>query len=92
MTKSVEDTLKERGSRYNVNGTYSDHGDLTQGMKALCRSHRGWFSLHSGHKEAVDMILHKLARVINGDPYYDDNWRDIGGYAKLAEDIKKPSE
>ena len=36
-------------------------------------------------REAVDMILHKLARVLNGDPNYADNWHDIQCYAKLVE-------
>lgn len=85
----VEEVLKERGSKYNISGTYEDHSDLTQIMKSACRGHRGWVKLNPGHMEAIDMILHKIARIINGDPYYDDNWRDIGGYAKLAQDIKK---
>ena len=34
--------------------------------------------------EAITMIANKLGRVINGDPYYDDSWRDIAGYATLV--------
>ena len=33
------------------------------------------------------MILHKLARILNGDPNYVDSWHDIAGYAILVEDI-----
>ena len=29
------------------------------------------------------MICHKLGRIINGDPNYDDSWLDIAGYAQL---------
>jgi hypothetical protein len=36
--------------------------------------------------EAMEMIAHKLARIINGDPDYHDNWADIAGYAKLVAD------
>ena len=35
------------------------------------------------------MILHKLARILNGDPNYVDSWHDIAGYAILVEDIIK---
>jgi hypothetical protein len=32
------------------------------------------------------MILHKIARIVNGDSNYADSWHDIGGYAKLVVD------
>jgi len=32
------------------------------------------------------MIAHKIGRIINGDPDYDDSWVDIAGYAKLVSD------
>ena len=31
------------------------------------------------------MICNKIARAVNGDPQYFDNYRDIAGYATLAE-------
>ena len=31
------------------------------------------------------MILHKISRIVNGDPNYKDSWTDIIGYAKLVE-------
>lgn len=33
------------------------------------------------------MIAHKIARILNGDPDYDDSWVDIAGYATLV--VKK---
>ena len=36
--------------------------------------------------EALDMIFHKIGRIINGDPDYVDSWVDIAGYAKLVAD------
>lgn len=38
-------------------------------------------------KEAIKLILHKIARIANGDPYYDDSWKDIAGYATLVVEI-----
>jgi hypothetical protein len=45
--------------------------------------HRGK-SLHADQQEALDMICHKIGRIINGDANYDDSWRDIAGYAQLV--------
>lgn len=47
-------------------------------------------------QESLDMIANKISRILNGDCYYDDSWRDISGYATLAlmelEDMGKPLE
>ena len=37
-------------------------------------------------REAIDMIIHKLGRIINGNPDKVDHWTDIAGYAKLVAD------
>jgi hypothetical protein len=45
-------------------------------------------SLSMPMKESVDMICHKIARIVNGGhPQELDHWHDIAGYAKLVEDI-----
>jgi len=31
------------------------------------------------------MIAHKIGRILNGDPDYQDSWHDIIGYARLVE-------
>lgn len=36
--------------------------------------------------EALEMIAHKVGRILNGDPAYSDSWVDIAGYAKLVAD------
>lgn len=33
----------------------------------------------------LEMIAHKIARILNGDPNYADNWHDIAGYATLID-------
>lgn len=44
-----------------------------------------WYTLSVSHKEALEMIAHKIGRILNGDPNYDDSWIDVAGYAKLGE-------
>ena len=36
--------------------------------------------------DALTMIAVKISRIVNGDPDYSDNWRDIAGYATLVAD------
>lgn len=79
----VTETLKERGSRY---GAFNTHAAITQRLKDAMQETKGWHGLLPHHKEALDMIAHKIGRILNGDPNYADSWHDIAGYAKLVED------
>jgi hypothetical protein len=36
--------------------------------------------------EALDMILHKIGRIVAGDATFKDHWVDIAGYATLVAD------
>jgi hypothetical protein len=40
--------------------------------------------LDDDQSEALEMIAHKIARILNGDPNYVDSWLDIAGYATLV--------
>lgn len=84
MTDIVE-TLNERGERY---GNFMDHARISQSFKGFVRnSHKeAWDRLSYDQKESLEMIFHKIARIINGDPNYADSWVDIAGYAKLVAD------
>jgi hypothetical protein len=67
----IKQTLNERGKRY---GSFKGHAEVSQRLKVVIQ------------QEAVDMILHKLARIVNGDANYIDSWRDIVGYTQLVVD------
>jgi hypothetical protein len=81
---SINTTLKERGDRY---GLFIGHAIITQELKTvirhgLLRQNKG---LTPDQQEALDMICHKIGRIVNGDPDYADSWHDIAGYATLVE-------
>lgn len=76
-------TLVERGSRY---GVFTGHARITQQLKWRMRTDTNWDALDDDQKEALEMIAHKIGRILNGDPDYDDSWIDIAGYAKLVAD------
>lgn len=80
---TIDETLNERGNRY---GTFKGHSELSQKLLGACLGHSSanGKNLSDVHREALTMICHKMARIVNGDPDYDDSWRDIAGYATLV--------
>lgn len=95
---SIEKTLAERGGRY---GDFSDHAKIAQDLQKVMHNARraspvvghpdafkvgSWEVLSDVQRQALTVIADKIARILSGDPNYSDNWHDIQGYAKLAED------
>lgn len=79
----IDTTLADRGKRY---GEFTGHAKVTQAIKRAAYSAPQWEALADDQKEAIEMIAHKLGRILNGDPNYHDSWHDIVGYAKLVAD------
>lgn len=82
---NITDILQERGERY---GTFEGHAEISQQLKGVMHSFeakRGC-DLEPDQREALEMIAHKVARILNGDPNYSDSWRDMAGYASLVAD------
>lgn len=87
----IKDVLADRDGKY---GKFADVADLAQDLKTSIRDgrvFRGELRAGDGRKviradmvEALDMICSKIARIVNGDPTYVDNWIDIAGYATLV--------
>ena len=82
MEANLDDTLAEREARY---GDFTDHACISQAILHYLMSGRSWAMMRPAHKEALTIIAHKMARIVNGDPNYGDSWHDIAGYATLAE-------
>ena len=80
---AVTDTLTERGNRY---GQFAEHARITQNLKRAMQDSPNWKSLPDEMKEALEMVQHKVGRILNGDPFYADSWHDMQGYTKLVED------
>lgn len=84
-TNAIGNVVTERGKRY---GKFTDHARVTQNMKieAYTALQASGAKAAPDQCEAIDMILHKIGRIVCGDPDYADSWRDIEGYAKLVAD------
>lgn len=79
----IQETLKQRGEQY---GDFSSHADISQTLKQRLRYAP---NLSPIHREALEMIFHKIARILNGNPNHWDSWHDIAGYATLVADRVK---
>lgn len=84
----TEDILAERGKQY---GTFIQHAHITQVLKATAYRHAAnqEIEFSRSQQEALDMIFHKIGRIVNGNPNHTDSWDDIAGYAKLEADIQR---
>lgn len=80
----VSKILAERGKTH---GDFSNQAECAQDLK---KAFYDWAinnkNLTPYMREAVEMILHKLARAATGDPFVQDHWDDIAGYAQLVSD------
>lgn len=80
---NIRETLNERGK---VHGDYSDHARMSQMLKNIMASGKNWKDLEDHEKETLEMVAHKIGRILSGDPHYHDHWHDIAGYATLSAD------
>lgn len=80
---NVNEMLAGREARY---GSFQGHAEISQVIKQVIHSAAKARNKELEHDqlEALDMISHKIARILNGDPNYADNWIDIAGYAQLV--------
>lgn len=99
MNKTSE-VLEERGKRYGVFMDHANitqalkclmQGDLRNGAEFARRLDANqinskYVSMSADQQESLEMIAHKIGRILNGDPDYSDSWRDIAGYAQLVAD------
>ena len=81
----VDETLNERAVDY---GRFKDSAALMQGIKRLLADHAAKHDklFADDQWEALEMIVHKMARIVNGNPDKVDSWVDIAGYATLIAD------
>ena len=79
---SIDTLLAERQS---IHGDFLVFGGIRQELRRVMEKTPSWNSLTDAQREALDMIQHKVARILNGNPNFADHWTDIQGYARLIE-------
>ena len=80
MTQSTEQLLEDRKKTH---GEFRHHAAATQHLKDYFKKFENWNTLSDCQKESLEMIAHKIGRILTGNPNLADHWDDIAGYAKL---------
>lgn len=81
----VDVTLDARAVDY---GKFIEGAEVMQMLKRVVQNalnNRDKVLAHD-QAESIDMIIHKIGRIVNGNPDVVDHWLDIAGYAKLVAD------
>ena len=81
----VDVTLDARAVEY---GKFIEGAEVMQMLKRVVQAalNNRDKTLAHDQAEAMDMIIHKIGRIVNGNPDVVDHWLDIAGYAKLVAD------
>jgi hypothetical protein len=81
----VDATLDARAVEY---GKFIEGAEVIQMLKRVVQNalNNRDKTLAHDQAEAMDMIIHKIGRIVNGNPDVVDHWLDIAGYAKLVAD------
>ena len=82
---NVDKTLDTRAQSY---GKFKDGAELMQAIKRTMAAHAAKHNktFADDQWEALEMIVHKMGRIVNGNPDVTDHWVDIAGYATLIAD------
>lgn len=92
----MDATAELLAERKQTHGEYRDDARAAMRLKDNLadeinrRVVRGQAPLIDIQRHALDMILHKIARIVTGDAWFKDHWDDIQGYAKLVADRIEP--
>ena len=78
----ITTTLNERAKTH---GDFTRNSATSQGIKSIMRVADNWGTLHAHQQEALEMVAHKIGRILSGNSDEPDHWRDIAGYATLVE-------
>ena len=80
----VKEELAKRDIRYGSSKFY-ERAKISQIFKNVVRERSiGWENLSLVEQEALDMIFHKIARIVGGEQHRKDSWLDLAGYAELV--------
>lgn len=77
---SLDGILAERGKTH---GNYLIQSAVSQELKRLVRAGPEWVNMEDHQRDAIEMILMKISRIVTGDSSHKDSWVDISGYSTL---------
>lgn len=79
--KTLDEVLKERKGQH---GNFLDHSKIAQSLKRTVKSGVSYNQLTDIELEGLEMMLHKIARIVSGNPHLREHWIDCSGYSTLV--------
>ncbi|QLB18697.1 DUF6378 domain-containing protein [Mannheimia granulomatis] len=83
--KTTQDILDEREQQH---GSYDSFAKIYGGLRKVSDQHAEKLTWQK--QTVVEMVLLKLARILNNGANHQDNWQDIAGYATLGGELYIP--
>ncbi|WP_427838304.1 DUF6378 domain-containing protein [Actinobacillus pleuropneumoniae] len=84
--KSTQEILNERQAQH---GSYESFCEIYGGLRKVSDKHAE--KLTWQQQTAVEMMLFKIARILNNGANHQDNYQDIAGYAMLGGKLVEPA-
>ena len=80
-------------NRDDQHGGVENVGRTSQLIKHAMRTGRNWGNLSPGQQESLDMVAHKIGRILAGsDPSDEQHWEDLAGYPVASMRDRKKKE
>ena len=70
--------------REQTHGLFREVASYSQAFKNMMRTSRNWQRLDVAQAQALEVVADKVARILCGDPSYQDHWQDGAGYFELV--------
>lgn len=71
--------------RKSTHGDFGDVSQISDDLRRIAEISPNWKKLSPRLRTIIIYILGKIARILCGDPNFDDHWIDIIGYANLRK-------
>lgn len=82
--KAADETVQVVEKRDSSYGGFTKISEDCQKIKDILHAGASWENLHPSEKEGLEMIVHKICRIINSPMKIRDSWLDIGGYSRCT--------
>ena len=82
---NISDIVAVLSARQKTHGDFQNQATISQLLKKGAAASPNWDGLDNQKQEALHMILHKVSRILCGNPNEPDHWIDIQGYARLGQ-------
>lgn len=87
----MDDLAAMLSARRKRHGDFTVQARIAQNLKRQVMDEENYARLSAVHREGIEMILHKIARIVAGDPDFHDHWDDIAGYARITRERLPPA-